>query len=139
MGRAAKKRMGAIPFFSKWRQNARIKKLEKRADGLKDKFCELSADVESEKDRAAEIFTKKDYDKAVDKLDDVMSEATECASGGGGDGDGGVTQLKKDCGAEAAKKIGRESARGLKKGSPEHSKWLQFKRDCIAKGGGANV
>src|SRR4029077_1173715 len=134
------KRMAAIPFFSKWRQKARLKKLEKRADNLKTKFCDLSADVEAEKARAAEIFTKKDYDKAEQQLDDVMSEATECASSGGGGGEGGgITELKKDCGAEAAKKIGRESARGLKKGSPEHSKWLQFKRECIAKGGGSTV
>jgi hypothetical protein len=134
------KNVGAIPIFSKWRQNARIRKLHKRADGLKEKFCALSEDVDAEKDRASEIFTKKDYDKAVEKLDDVMSEATECAAGGGGGGDGGgITELKKDCGAEAAKKIGRESARGLKKGSPEHTKWLSFKRECIAKGGGSSV
>ena len=133
------RKMGAIPFFSKWNQKRRFAKLEKKADKLKDKFCDLATDVEKEKERAASILTKQDYEKITDKVDERLSQVQECALSAEEAPEGGSVAMEKDCRKIAAKKIGRKDARGLKKGSPEHAKWEKLTRECVEKGGGGTV
>lgn len=131
------RKMGAIPFLSKYLQKRRFGKLEKRASKLKEKFCDLSEDIEKEKGKAADIFTKSEYEKVTDRLDENLSKVQDCAltaeetpAGAG---------AEKDCRKIAARKMGRKDARGLKKGSPEYAKWERLTRDCVEKGGGETV
>jgi hypothetical protein len=88
-----------IPFTPKWFLKRRIKGLEQKITAAKDKFCDLSDKVEEEKQNAAKLLVKKEYDNVTDKLDNTLQEACECAKGAAEEpeGAGKPASSRKDC------------------------------------------
>lgn len=74
----AKHGVGAIPFFSKWLARRRVRKLERRSDDLRKKYCELSRDRDVVFRGAEDILTKAEFDRLSSQIDDNFEEACEC-------------------------------------------------------------
>jgi hypothetical protein len=139
-GVAKKKSLGRIPFVSAPLQRFKFRSLEKRADKIGRKFCELKDAVDKQKEIAADILYTKEYDRLTDDVDRHLSDACECTGKTKVDSSGSgaaAAKIKADCIKEIAPKFKTKDGKPWKSGtghSKEPEKLAQYNQQvdkCI--------
>lgn len=136
----AKHQLGFIPFVSKALARRRIHGVQSKLNKVKAKVCELESKVTLEKERAAALFTKGEYDRLIGALDESLDDTCECAQSAASKPSKAAVvdleaELEKKCKEELHKQGKIKRAGGSGRVSKEDKKTIE---DCMkAKGGGS--
>lgn len=137
-------KLGYIPFFTKWNIRRKMRSLERKADALGKRLCDLADQAKEEKAKAANVFVTSEYNRLTESLDEHFESAGKCAEVGGERPGRGETkkevekvsrEVKKACVGTANAKVGVDWKSGTGHGGdPKYDEWEKARKECLEKG-----